>query len=98
MTKPDYPEEEKRIDEFIPSPLPSPEKLVTKLQSYERLTNESKFVINIVLNTPTEFFHAITTETGRITAKRIRLFLENRWPTFVVNYVMKELKKWVSTF
>jgi hypothetical protein len=86
------------IENSIPSTEQSPFEKVAKFREYSDLCNESKKIIAIVLDTPKEYFHLITTETGLITKNSVKYFLEKRWPTFIVNHVMEELKTWVSHF
>ena len=86
------------LENSIPSPEENPYQKVERSRNYQDLSNETKYVISIVLNTPKEFFHLMTTETGLITKHSVKHFIATRWPTFIVNYVMKELKIWVSNF
>jgi hypothetical protein len=86
------------IENSIPSTELSPFEKAAKNREYSDLCDESKKIISIVLDTPKEYFHLITTETGLITKNSVKCFLETRWPTFIVNHVMKELKVWVSHF
>ena len=71
---------------------------IIEIESYHELSNESKFLIKLVLDTPKEFFHLITTPSGIITKNSIKRYFIKKWPLFVVDYVFNELKQWVKNF
>jgi len=71
---------------------------IIKNEKWESLSNESKMVVMLVLDIPAEYFKLLTTKTGRITRASVKNFMLRRWPEFIVNYVLEELRKWVKSF
>ena len=76
----------------------SQEKLVIKVQEYERLSPEAKEVIMIIINGPQEVFDQFLTEARRIISKKkIKKFFKSYFNSeFIANNTIKEIAKWVN--
>ena len=77
----------------------SPELMLFKSEKYKSLSEESKVVIDLIVNTPTELIGIITTPKGNISKKLVIKYLENIWKSkFIVNQVIEELTELVKSF
>jgi hypothetical protein len=76
----------------------NPEHDFMKKESYERLSDEAKEVIDIVLNSPNEILELFTTpKQQKISAALLKNVLSKTWKSrFIVENVFKELKQWVN--
>ena len=76
----------------------NPEKEFMKRESYERLSDEAKEVIDIVLNSPQEIIDFFTTSKQRkISASLLKNILIKTWKSkFIVENVFHELRQFVN--
>lgn len=77
----------------------SPESKLIKSERYQQLSDESKEVIGLVLNTPSELIGIITTPKGQKSKKLLVKYLEKRWKSkFLVKFVIDEIADLVKLF
>jgi hypothetical protein len=72
-----------------------PEKALIKKQAVDSLSEEAKEVIDIILGAPSETLRLLSTPTGRLTKRSIRIGLQKLWHSkFIAKTVIEELTKW----
>lgn len=76
----------------------NPEETCIKNDLFERLSNEAKEVIDLVLNGPTdmvEFFASPTIK--KVNKRRIKEFFSVHWHSrYIANQAIKEVETWVK--
>jgi len=77
----------------------TPEKEVIKNDTYQKLSQEAKEVIQIVLNTPSEILEIIATpKLAKIKPEKLRDYLHMTYSKRVVRRIYRELKRFTSGF
>lgn len=86
-------------DSIILRSTTDPEKEVMKRDSYEKLSDEAKEVIDIVLNAPQEIAALFQTpKTRKVSARLLKNVLVRTWKSqFIVDSIFKELRKWTQS-
>ena len=75
----------------------SPEEILLKKESYNRLSEEAKYVIGICLNTPAELLDLITTPVYRkISKEKLTKYFRKMWNQKKVNRVFREIQNLVN--
>lgn len=93
-------DEHEEIGVFIPSHYPDPEKTLLKKESYQLLSSEAKYVIDLCLNAPTEILEAITSPAkGLISRHRVTRFCAKKWKNSIkTRTVFQEIWEFVNNF
>lgn len=74
------------------------ESKVIKSEQYSNLSQESKTVISIIVNTPSEIIDMITTPTGEKSKNLIIKYLLKRWRSkLIVESVVQEITEFVRS-
>jgi hypothetical protein len=78
--------------------LQSAEKMMIKVQEYERLSNEAKEAIEMIINGPSEVIEALSTPIQRvITVRSVRRFLTAYFcSVYIAESTIKEIQSWVK--
>ena len=88
-------DEDSKIE--LPSYYIDPESFVMKKESFENLSEESKEVIKMILDSPNEVLSALSTKSGLITKRSVRQGLQKLWSSnFLAKYVINEITSWVN--
>ena len=83
--------------EELPSHCIDPEKVVIKKESFQKLSDESKEVIQMILDSPKEVLAALSTKSGLVTKRSVRQGLQKLWSSkFLAKYVIDEITNWVN--
>jgi len=82
----------------LASKIPNPEKLFLKKESYDKLSNEAKEIIETVLDCPQEIFELLyVPKFKRMTKRRIRIYFRAAWRSkFFADHAIEEVTKWVN--
>jgi len=85
-------------DEILPAKEISAEKALIKIQAWERLSNEAKELIDIILNSPNEIVDLIATPrrhevTVRSIHKHLAKVFKSNW---VAQQIIREIQEWVK--
>lgn len=82
----------------LASNFPNPEKLLLKKESYEKLSNEAKEIIQTVLDCPQEIFDFLyVPHFKRMTKRKIRIYFRAAWRSkFFADHAIDEVTKWVN--
>jgi len=93
-------EEHEEPGEYILSHYPDPEKALLKKESYQSLSNEAKYVIELCLNAPAEILDTIISPVrGVISKHRIIRFCAKQWRNSrKTQAVFQELWEFVNNF
>jgi len=77
-----------------------PEKLMIKMQEYDRLSNEAKEIISTILNCPEEILELFKTpKLGTISRRMIFKVFSDIWKSkLIADSAVKEIARWVKTF
>lgn len=76
---------------------PDPEVILLKKESLQSLSDEAREVIDMILKSPAETIVALSTPTGLLTKRSIKLGLYKLWNSkFIAKQVIKELTQWVA--
>jgi hypothetical protein len=84
-------------DELFESKELSAEKQVIKIEAFERLSNEAKELIEVILYSPAEILKLISTpKRHKITLNAINKHLTNVFRSkFIAQEIIKEIKQWL---
>jgi len=94
----------KQIDsdenDVLPSPQISAEKAVIKKEAFDRLSQEAKDVVDVILHSPAEIVQLISTpKRKQITPRAIYQHLSKVLHSKVIaKHIIKELREWVRHF
>lgn len=77
-----------------------PEKLMIKMEEYDRLSNEAKEIISTILNCPEEILELFKTpKLGTISRRMIFKVFSDVWKSkLIADSAVKEISRWVKTF
>ena len=78
----------------------SQEKQLLKKEAYDRLSNEAKEVIDLIINSPDEILQLFITPKRRLlSCSLLKQILSDSWKSkFIVEEVFQEIKRWVENF
>jgi hypothetical protein len=77
--------------------LPNAEATLLKKESFQLLSDEAKEVIDMIFNSPAETVKALSTPSGLLTKRSIKLGLYKIWNSkFIAKQVIEELTRWVN--
>ena len=90
--------EDSKNDLIFESELPSQEKLLIKQESFDRLSNEAKEIILMVINASEDFISMFKTkEKDMLSPRLFKESIEKSWKSkFLVEQVFKEIKEWIK--
>lgn len=81
----------------LPSYTIDPEKALLKKEALKSLSAEAQEVIDMIVKSPTETIKALSTPTGLLTKRSIKLGLYKIWHSkFIAKQVIEELTQWVK--
>lgn len=77
-----------------------PEKLMIKMEEYDRLSSEAKEIISTILHCPEEILELFKTpKLGAISRRLISKVFSDIWKSkLIADSAVKEISKWVKTF
>lgn len=75
----------------------TPEHALLKKESMQLLSEEAREVVEMLLNAPAETIRALSSPSGLLTKRSIRLGLQKIWHSkFIAKMVIEELTKWAN--
>lgn len=81
----------------LPNYALDPEKLLIKKESLLSLSEEAKQVIEMLINSPVETIKALSSPTGLLTKRSVKLGLQKLWHSkFIAKKVTEELTAWTN--
>lgn len=84
--------------DFLPAKQISVEHAIIKKQEFERLSEESKELIMIIVNAPSEVIEVLKTpKTKKITQRSIQLSIAKALKSdWIAERIIREIKQWVN--
>lgn len=74
-----------------------PESALLKKESIQSLSDEAKEVIEMLISAPSETIRALSSPTGLLTKRSIRIGLQRIWHSkFIAKTVIEELTRWAN--
>jgi len=81
------------MEEELSKKVLSPEEILLKKEKFSIISEEAKFVMKIIMNTPSELTSILKTSTGKITERTIKNTLRRlKWHRAKIEKTIKELK------
>ena len=77
----------------------NPETTLLKKDAQESLSEEAKYLLDLILNTPKEFAGMLyTSKYMRTSASKVKTFLRNQlhWSNLKINRVFREIKTYIK--
>lgn len=86
------------LDEaMLPNHTLDPERALIKKEAILSLSNEAREVIDMLINSPVETIKALSSPTGLLTKRSIKLGLQKIWHSkFIAKKVTEELTQWTN--
>lgn len=76
-----------------------PETIFLRKESIASLSEEAREVVDMLLKAPQETIKALSSPTGLLTKRSIRLGLQKLWSSkFIAKLVVEELTRWANRF
>lgn len=88
---------EERLEHYLPPSPSNPERELLRKEALNALSSEAKQIIDMLINSPSEVLKAVSTPTGHITKRSIRLGMQKIWHSkFIAKKVIEELTQWAN--